>query len=385
MAVYLDHNATTALDERVLQAMLPYLREEYGNPSSLHQPGRRARAALDTAREQVAALVNAHPSQVVFTSGGTEANNLALKGVAARRAPGLLALSAAEHASVMGPAQALALARQGWQLEQVALDASGQLDADSLQNVLDSRPALLALMMANNETGVLFDVASVAAAIREAGTVLLVDAVQAVGKLPVDFAASGAHLMSLSAHKIYGPKGVGALIVDKALDVEPLLHGGGQEKGRRAGTENVAAITGFGKAAELALAELQQRRTHMRELQRHLEQRLRAEIAKIVLFGAEAERLPNTTYFAIPGIDGETLLGTLDQAGMAVASGSACGSGDVDPSHVLLAMGVDRTLASAAIRASLGKDTRREEIDAFVDRLKAQVKTLQSFGSLACA
>ncbi len=383
MAVYLDHNATTALDERVLQAMLPYLREQYGNPSSLHQPGRRARAALDTAREQVAALVNAHPSQVVFTSGGTEANNLAVKGVAARRAPGLLALSAAEHASVMGPAQALA--RQGWQLEQVALEACGQLDADSLQSVLAGRPALLALMMANNETGVLFDVAEVAPVAREAGAVVLCDAVQAVGKLAVDFAACGAHLMSLSAHKIYGPKGAGALIVDKALDIEPLLHGGGQEKGRRAGTENVAAIVGFGKAAELALAELQQRCTQMRELQRHLEQRLRAELAKVVLFGVEAERLPNTTYFAIPGIDGETLLGTLDQAGMAVASGSACGSGDVDPSHVLLAMGVDRTLASAAIRVSLGKDTRREEIDAFVDQLKTQVKTLQGFGSLACA
>ncbi len=383
MAIYLDNNATTALDERVLQAMLPYLREEYGNPSSLHQSGRRARTALDTAREQVAALVNAHPSQVVFTSGGTEANNLALKGIAMRRAPGLLALSAAEHASVIGPAQALA--RQGWQLQAVALADSGRLDGDSLQDVLDRRPALLALMMANNETGVLFDVAGVAPTIHEAGTVLLVDAVQAVGKLPVDFAASGAHLMSLSAHKIYGPKGAGALIVDKALDIEPLLHGGEQEKSRRAGTENVAAIVGFGKAAELALAELEQRHTHMRALQQHLEQRLRVEMSKIVLFGAEVERLPNTTYFAIPGIDGETLIGSLDQTGVAVASGSACGSGDVDPSHVLLAMGVDRALASAAVRVSLGKDTCRAEVDEFVDQLKAQVKMLQSFGSLACA
>ncbi|HEB94104.1 MAG TPA: cysteine desulfurase [Gammaproteobacteria bacterium] len=383
MAIYLDHNATTALDERVLQAMLPYLREDYGNPSSVHQSGRRARMALDTAREQVAVLVNAHPSQVIFTSGGTEANNLAIKGVVMRRAPGLLALSAAEHASVMGPAQALV--RQGWQWEQVALDDSGRLNGDSLQAVLERRPALLALMMANNETGVLFDVAGVAAAVRAAGAVLLVDAVQAVGKLPVDFAASGAHLMSLSAHKVYGPKGAGALIVDKALDIEPLLHGGGQEKGRRAGTENVAAIVGFGQAAELARVELEQRHTHMRELQRRLEQRLRAEMPKMVLFGAAAERLPNTTYFAIPGIDGETLIGALDQAGLAVASGSACGSGDVDPSHVLLAMGVDHGLASAAVRVSLGKDTLREEIDIFVDRLKAQVKTLQSFGSLACA
>jgi len=383
MAIYLDHNATTALDERVLEAMLPFLREECGNPSSLHGFGRRARAALETAREQVAALVNAHPSQVVFTSGGTEANNLAMKGVAARRAPGLLAVSAAEHPSVREPAQVLS--RQGWTLQTLALDASGQLDDASLRTVLARRPAMLALMMANNETGVLFDVSAVAGAAREAGAVVFSDAVQAVGKLPVDFAASGAHLMSLSAHKLYGPKGAGALIVDKALDIEPLLHGGGQEKGRRAGTENVAAIVGFGRAAELALAELEQRRTHMGELQAHLERRLGAEIDALVLFGADADRLPNTSYFAIPGIDGETLIGSLDQAGLAVASGSACGSGDVEPSHVLLAMGVDRTLASGAIRVSLGKDTRREEVDIFVDQLKALTKKLRGFGSLACA
>ena len=383
MAIYLDHNATTALDERVLEAMLPYLHDACGNPSSVHQAGRRARAALDTAREQVASLVAAHPSQVVFTSGGTEANNLALKGVAARRAPGLLAVSAAEHPSVREPARALE--RQGWELEMLALDASGRLDVDFLHRALANRPAMLALMMANNETGVLFDVDAVAQSAREAGTVVLCDAVQAAGKLPVDFAASGAHLMSLSAHKLYGPMGAGALIVDKALDIEPLLHGGGQERGLRAGTENVAALVGFGKAAELALAELQPRREHMAALQAHLEQRLRTEIPALVLFAEEAPRLPNTSYFAIPGIDGETLLGTLDQAGLAVASGSACGSGDVEPSHVLQAMGVDKTLASGAIRVSLGKDTRREEVDEFADQLKAQVKKLQSFGSLACA
>lgn len=380
MAIYLDHNATTTLDERVLQVMLPYLRETCGNPSSVHQFGRHARAAIDTAREQVAALVGAHPSQVVFTSGGTEANNLALKGVAARHAPGLMALSAAEHPSVLGPAQALV--GQGWTLESIALNRLGELDDDALQGVLDSRPALLAVMMANNETGALFDVARVAQSARAMGAVMLVDAVQAAGKIPVDFAASGAHLMSLSAHKFYGPKGAGALIVDKALDIEPLLHGGGQERGRRAGTENVAALVGFGKAAELAVAELAQRSQHMLALRQHLEQRLLAEVPKVVLFAAAAERLPNTSYFAVPGIDGETLIGSLDQAGIAIASGSACGSGDVDPSHVLLAMGVDHGLASGAVRVSLGKDTRVEEVDAFVDLLSAQLKRLQSFGAL---
>ncbi len=382
MTIYLDHNATTALDERVLQAMLPFRREACGNPAGVHQFGRYARAAVDTAREQVAALVSAHPSQVVFTSGGTEANNLALKGVAARHTPSLLALSAAEHPSVTGPAQALA--GQGWRLEGIALKRSGELDGDALQRVLNHRPALLAVMMANNETGVLFDVADVAQMARAAGSLMLVDAVQAAGKLPVDFVASGAHLMSLSAHKIYGPKGAGALIVDKALDIEPLLHGGGQERGRRAGTENVAGLVGFGKAAELAVTELAQRSAQMLDLRRHLEQRLLAEIPRVVLFAAAAERLPNTSYFAVPGIDGETLIGTLDQAGIAIASGSACGSGDVDPSHVLLAMGVDRGLASGAVRVSLGKDSSREEMDAFIDQLLAQLKKLQSFGSLAC-
>lgn len=383
MTIYLDHNATTALDERVLQAMLPYLREDYGNPSSAHQIGRRSRTALDDAREQVAALVSAHPSQVVFTSGGTEANNLALKGVAARRTPGLLAVSAAEHASVQSPA--LALSRQGWALETVALKYDGGVDEDSLQRVLGRSPDLLALMLANNETGAIFDVASAAESARSANTLVLCDAVQAVGKLPVDFTTTGAHLMSLSAHKIYGPKGAGALIVDKALDLEPQLMGGGQEKGRRAGTENVAAIVGFGQAAELAQAELAQRRTHMQALQQHLEQRLHTEITKLVLFGADSERLPNTSFFAVAGIDGETLIVSLDQAGLAVASGSACGTGDVEPSHVLLAMGVERELARGAVRVSLGKDSTRGDVDTFVDQLKAQLKILQSFGSLACA
>jgi len=380
-SMYLDYNATTPMDDRVLEAMLPYLRGHFGNPSSGHQLGRIARAAIDVAREQVAALVNAHPSQVVFTSGGTEANNLAIKGVASRTSPGVMAVSAVEHDSVSGPARTLR--KQGWSVDEIAVEASGQIDLQALQDVVSKKPKLLAVMQANNETGVISNLAPIAEAARQCGAVLLTDAIQAVGKIPVDFAATGAHFMSLSAHKIYGPKGVGALVVDKAVDVESLLHGGGHEKGRRAGTENVAAIVGFGMAAELAFNELSSRRDHLQVLHSYLESRLHTEIPQAVIFGHHAERLPNTTFFAVPGLDGETLLMSLDQAGLAVSSGSACSTGEVDPSHVLLAMGIDKDLARGAVRASLGKDTHRGEIDHFVDCFKQQIRALQSFGAVA--
>jgi len=381
--VYLDNNATTALDQRVLAAMLPYLQAQYGNPSSGHRLGRQARAAVDRARQQVAALVGVHPSQVVFTSGGTEANNLALKGVAQRHSPGLMASSVVEHSSVLAPLAALQGA--GWELARLSVDADGRLLEESLQAALARKPVLLALMAANNETGIVYNTGPVAQQARDAGAVVLVDAVQAAGKLPLDFATSGAHLMSLSAHKIYGPKGIGALVVDKAVDMAPLVHGGGHEKGRRAGTENVAAIVGFGRAAELAAAELEARRRRVGELREHLESRLVAELPGVAIFGQRAERLPNTSFFALPGLDGETLLMTLDQSGIAVSSGSACGTGDVEPSHVLMAMGVEPGLARSAIRASLGKDTTRDEVDRFVDCLKAQAQALQGLGAMACA
>lgn len=390
--IYLDSNATTPLDERVLEVMLPYLQGQFGNPSSGHQLGRAARAAMDAAREQVAALVSAHPSQVVFTSGGTEANNLALKGIAGRLSPGSLAISAIEHGSVRAPAKVLR--NQGWSLSEIGVDAQGRLDMAQLREMFSDAsyqaakliaPKIVAVMLANNETGVVNDVAAVAAQARESGAVLLVDAVQAVGKLPVDFSATGAQMMSLSAHKIYGPKGAGALIINKAMDMEPQLHGGGHEKGRRTGTENVAAIVGFGKAAELAMNELASRSAHTQQLRDHLERRLTVEMPELCIFGQQAERLPNTSFFAVPGVDGETLLMSLDQAGLAVSSGSACSTGEITPSHVLLAMGVDPALARGAVRVSLGKDSRQDEIDRFVGCLKEQVRTLQSFSTVAYA
>lgn len=383
MPVYLDHNATTPLDPRVLQAMEPYLGGVFGNPSSGHAFGRAARAALDVAREQVAALVNAHPSQVVFCSGGTEANNFAVLGVASRRTPGIIGLSAVEHASVRAPAESLM--KQGWRVLSIAVDSQARIDGDILKQILAQRPQMVAVMMANNEMGAVYDVAAIADAARATGAIVLTDAVQAVGKVAVDFTATRAHLMSLSSHKLYGPKGAGALIIDKAVDMEPLLQGGGQEKGRRAGTENVAAIVGFGRAAELASEELAARRGHLQMLRDNLEARLVTEIPGVAIFSQEVERLPNTTFFAVPGMDGETLLMALDQRGIAVSSGSACGTGEVEPSHVLLAMGVERGLARGAIRVSFGKDSRREDVDRFMEGLKEQLRVLQRFGSLACA
>jgi len=387
MSVYLDYNATTPLDRRVLDAMMPFLREQFGNASSGHQSGRIARAAMDVAREQVAALVNAHPSQVVFTSGGTEANNLALKGRASRLTPGHIILSGVEHSSVRTPANALQ--KYGWMLDEIGVDADGRLASENLQTIFSGIPAdrskILAVMLANNETGVIYDVGPVAALARESGATLLIDAVQAAGKIPVDFTGSGAQFMSLSAHKIYGPKGVGALIVDKAVDMEPVLHGGGHEKARRAGTENVAAIVGFGKAAELALNELSTRHAQVQALHHYLETRLLSELPQVCIFGQQTERLSNTSFFALPGLEGETLLMNLDQAGIAVSSGSACGTGEVEPSHVLLAMGVTPERARGAIRVSLGKESRRDEIDSFIDCLKQQVRVLQSFAAVAYA
>jgi len=373
MSVYLDHNATTPLDERVLEAMMPYLRGEYGNPSSVHRFGRIARAAVDTAREQVAQLANAHPTQVIFTSGGTEANNLAVKGVAGRLVAGKIAVSAVEHASVMGPARALA--RRGWRLSEIAVDLQGRVGKEAVTAVLDAQTRLVSVMTANNETGAIQDIAAISDAVRAAGAVMHTDAVQAAGKLALDFGASGAQMMSLSAHKLYGPKGVGALLVDKAVDMEPLLDGGGQERGRRGGTENVAGVVGFGAAAELAVKELEARRARLHELRSQLEDGVRA-LRGAVIFAEQAQRLPNTVYFAVPGIDGETLMLNLDTMGIAVSSGSACSSESGGPSHVLTAMGVDTDLARCAIRVSVGDRNSAADVDTLLVALRAQQESL---------
>jgi cysteine desulfurase len=376
---YFDHNATTPLDDRVFEAMLPYLRGRYGNASSRHEAGTVARRAVDAAREQIAALVNVQPSQVIFVSGGTEANNLFIKGAAGYLMPTQIAVSAIEHPCVAKPAQELA--RQGWKLRKLAVSRAGVIDLADVDAALKEPTGIVSVMLANNETGVIQDVAAVAASARKAKAWMHTDAVQALGKIPVDFPALGVHAMTISAHKIYGPKGAAALVVDKRLQLRPLIHGGGHELGLRSGTENVPAIVGFGAACELAagrILELAQRQAAMRE---RLEPGLHAMGAAI--FGEDAPRIRNTTYFAFNGIVGETLVIELDKAGYAVAPGAACSSANPEPSATLLAMGVDAELARGAVRFSLGAGNTPQQVDEFLKALKAVVHRLRSLTAMA--
>ena len=365
--IYLDHNATTPIDERALEAMLPFLQVFYGNPSSLYRHGRVVRSAIDTAREQVAALVGVQATQVIFTSGGTEANNLALQAI---KLGSRLAISAVEHPSVSEPAENLA--RFGCDLKIIGVDNNGLVTQDAITEIIEHSPALVSVMLANNETGVVQNIANFTGQLKAKGITVHTDAVQALGKMPVDFNHLGVQMMSVSSHKIYGPKGCGALIVDKSTTLKPLLWGGGQEQGYRAGTENVPAIIGFGKAAELAGLELVQRTEHALKLLTLLEDCLTA-IPGISIFAKDVARLPNTVQFGIEGMDGEMLLMKLDQKGVAVSSGSACASGGGKPSPVLAAMGVSADLAKSAIRVSLGKANTETEILEFIQLLKTLV------------
>lgn len=386
--VYLDHNATTPVRPSVLEAMLPYFDTRYGNASSRHEYGRAARKAVDEARQRVAAAVGAHPTEVVFTSGGSEANNLFLKGAAASLAaqPGrrpLVAVSAVEHPCVREPAKVV-LQRHGWDFHEIAVDAAGRVLEADYAALLERRPALVSIMVANNETGVLQDVAHLAEQARPGRAWFHSDGVQALGKVALDFRrlnAAGVHALTLSAHKIGGPKGAGALVLDKRVELQPLISGGGHERGLRSGTENVPAIVGFGLACELAVAELDGRRENLLALRAELEAGLVARGA--TLFAAGVERLPNTSCFAFRDLDGETLVARLDRAGFAVASGAACSSADPEPSHVLLSMGVDPGLARGAVRVSLGPENTPDQVRDFLAALSATVDQLRRLTALA--
>ena len=374
MAIYLDHNATAPLDPRALAAMQPWLTGVHGNPSSVHRYGRAAREALETARAQVAALVHAQPTQLLFTGGGTEADNLALKGVCGGTPSGRILVGALEHSAVLGPS--VALAKRGWKVEYIPSDASGRYDAGALRRMLAGGGVrLVSVMLANNETGAIQDVKALSALAHQAGALVHCDAVQAAGKLPVDFGALGADLMTLSAHKLNGPRGVGALVMDRRVSLTPLVDGGGQEQGLRGGTENLTGIVGFGKAAELAAAEFPERTQHARELRDAFETAV-AGLPGLKVFAAGSERLPNTTQLGIAGLDGEWLVMELDKRGVAVSSGSACHSGSGRPSHVLLAMGLTPEIAKGALRVSFGAGNTEADAEMAAQALKEIVATL---------
>lgn len=379
--IYFDHNATTAVDEKVLEAMLPYFRQEYGNASSRHAYGLVARRAINQAREQVAQAVGVQPSQIIFTSGGSEANNLFIRGVADYLKPASLAVSAIEHPCIRRPAQELARrAGERWQLRQLAVNELGQVRLDDAESALAERPGMVSVMLANNETGVIQEVAAIADMARSHGAWMHTDAVQGFGKIPLDFTELKVHAMTISAHKIYGPKGAAALIIDKRLLLKPLIYGGGHENGMRSGTENVPAIVGFGVACELAKSRLSELSTRPTELREHLERGL-VEMGATI-FGLGAPRLPNTCYFALPDIEGDTLVVRLDKAGFAVASGAACSSVTPGQSHVLEAMGVAPMLARCAVRVSLGHDNTMAEINDFLLAVGKIAEELKRFNGM---
>ena len=377
--VYFDHNATTPVDQCVLEAMLPFLRNQYGNASSRHDFGTQARKAIDRAREQVAAIVRVQPVQVVFMSGGTEANNLFIKGAAAYLKPTQIAVSSIEHPCVAKPAQELA--RQGWKVRRLAVTHDGQVDMADVDDALREATGLVSVMLANNETGVIQDVAAVAVRARSARAWMHTDAVQALGKIPVDFEALGVHAMTVSAHKLYGPKGAAALIVDKRLELRAIISGGGHERGLRSGTENVPAIVGFGAACELASSRIGNLAASVSAMRARLERELNRMGA--VIFGERAPRIPNTSYFAFKGIDGEALVIELDKAGYAVAAGAACSSASTEPSATLLAMGVPAELARGAVRFSLGVANTMEQIEGFLAALSGVVTRLKHLTAIA--
>jgi cysteine desulfurase len=359
--VYLDHNATTPLDPSALEAMVEVLRDGFGNPSSLHWFGQRARAAVEEAREEVARLVGASAAEIVLTGSGTEADNLALRGVAGKAGESRrkIVCSTIEHHAVLHTLKALG--EEGWPVETVRVTESGLVDLDDLRDRVDDRTALLSIMLANNETGVVQPVAEAARLAHERGALVHCDAVQAAGKVAVDVTALDVDLLSVSAHKFYGPKGVGALYVRRGTPMQPLLRGGGQERNRRAGTENVAGAAGMGRAAAVVSTSLETEPPRLTTL------RDRLEAALLQLPGArrngDGPRVPNTTNLSFEGAEAEGLVMALDLEGIAVSTGAACAAGGTRPSHVLAAMGFRPERVQASLRFSLGRGTTEEDVD----------------------
>jgi cysteine desulfurase len=367
--VYLDHNATTPVDPRVLDAMLPFLREDYGNPSSLHWFGQRARAAVEHARRQVAGLVGADPAEVVFTASGSESDNMALRGAATKARPprARVVCSAVEHHAVLNTVRAMR--EEGRPVAIARVGEDGVLDLDDLAAKVDEATAVVSVMLANNETGVLEPVAEAARIARARGALVHCDAVQAAAKVPIDVRALDVDLLTLSAHKIYGPKGAGCLYVRRGTPMAPLVRGGAQERNRRAGTENVAGIVGFGTAAALAGEALDAGR--VAALRDALEARLLAIPG--VRRNGDGPRVPNTTNLSFEGVDAEALLIALDLEGVAASTGAACAAGGIEPSHVLRAMGQPPERVQSSLRLSLGRGTTQDDVDRAADVISAVV------------
>jgi cysteine desulfurase len=379
--VYLDHNATTPVLPEVLEVMLRYYREDFGNPSSVHRYGRRARVAIDDTRDCVADMLGAPAAAIFFSSGGTEANNTILKGVAtALKGRGRhLVTSQIEHPAVLDTCAYLA--QQGYTITYVPVDAHGVVDPEAVREALTDETILVSIMYANNETGVIQPIADIARLVRARGIAMHTDAVQAFGKMPCRVDELGVDFLSFSGHKLYAPKGTGGWYARPGLPLHPLLHGGHQERGIRSGTEHVAGIAAFGKACTIAVSDLRQEWERQQQLQQRLEHGLQEHISGVRIQGGEAPRLPSTTNIAFAGVEGETLMMSLDLQGVAISTGSACSSGSLEPSHVLRAMGVPEPYLYGALRFSLGRGTTLADIEYVLDMLPSIVQNTRALSS----
>jgi cysteine desulfurase len=366
--VYLDNNATTRVDQRVVAAMLTLFSERYGNPSSAHHFGAQVAVEVEEARRHVAELTGARDSEIVFTSGGTEADNAALRGVLAAH-PGKrhLVITAVEHHAILETAEQLE--HEGIEVSQVGVDGAGRLDLDGLAGAIREDTALISAMLANNETGVIFPLSAVSRIAKQRGVLVHTDAVNAAGKTPINVDELGVDLLSLSSHKMYGPMGVGALYIRRGSPFRPMMIGGPQERKRRGGTLNAPGIVGFGKACEILAQEGTAERERIAALRARLEAELAGRFKGVVVLGAAAERLPNTSCLCFPGVEAEAVLILLSEAGICVSTGSACSSGSLDPSHVLSAMSVDPHVAQGQIRFSLGRFNTDQDIDRLLEVL----------------
>jgi cysteine desulfurase len=383
MRVYLDNSATTAAASEVIEAMLPYFSEEMGNAQSVHSFGQRAKAAVEKARREVAALINASPGEVVFVAGGTEADNSAIRGIAEahRKSGNHIITTKIEHPAVLATCEALE--RVGFRVTYLPVSARGLVSLDDVRGAIEEGTILVSIMHANNETGTIQPIEEVAGIVAEArsrGANCLhfhTDAVQSVGKISVNVKRLGVDMLSLSGHKFHGPKGVGALFVKKGTRLTKLLYGGHHERDRRAGTENVPAIVGLGRAAALARVQLQERAGRMRELRDHLERQLGERVQNLRINGDLVRRVPNISNLSFQGVDGESLLIALDLKGIAVSTGSACASGSLEPSHVLKALGLRREEVRGSLRLSLSAYTTLHEIDYAIAALEETVGRLR--------
>ncbi|MGY5150635.1 MAG: cysteine desulfurase family protein [Candidatus Nitrosopumilus sp. bin_68KS] len=374
--IYLDNAASTKIHDDVLETMLPYLKEQYGNPSSIHRYGRLSHKAIEKARKQIASLINAEPSEILITSGGTESNNTALRGIAMKNPASQIITSSIEHDAILEPCKKLS--QSGFDVDYLPVDSFGMIDILELKNCISDKTCLVSIMFGNNEVGTIQQISEIAKICNEKKILFHTDAVQAVGKIPIDVQELGIDLLSISSHKLYGPKGIGALFIKNGVSIDPVILGGGQENGLRSGTENVANIVGFGKACEIAKTHLDENMSNVKKLRDYMIKKILDEIPEVTLNGHSESRLPNNVHFTFLGVNGEDLIIKLDEFGIAASTGSACSVNTQKASHVLEAMGFSLEQITGSLRLTLGIFNNENEINETVEVLKKVVKELRS-------